>query len=650
MLDAGWDCAASRVGANSPPTAFIPMILNRRTLSCWLALALGCLTAPGAAPARPNILWITCEDIGPHLGCYGDAYATTPHLDRLAARGMIYTRVWSGAPVCAPARTAIISGLHPTATGAEHMRSLVPLPPEFAMYPQLLRRAGYYCTNNEKEDYNLIQPGPIWDESSRRAHWTNRPPGAPFFAIFNHTVTHESQVRRRPHTALHDPARARVPAYHPDTPEVRQDWAQYHDQITRMDTQAGGNLRELEAAGLAEDTIVFFYGDHGPGLPRNKRFVYHSGLHVPLIVYVPEKWRHLAPPDYQPGGRSDRLVHFVDLAPTLLSLAGVKPPDWMHGVAFLGPHAGPAPRFNYGYRGRMDERYDLVRSVTDGRYVYLRNYLPHLPHGQHVAYMFETPTTRVWKRLFDEGQLTPAQARFWQPRPPEELYDLETDPEEVVNLADSPAYQKTLARLRAALAEHVLAVRDLGFLPEAERERRRGSLAPYTFGQDPARYPLERIRAAAEAASRPGHAGHAGDVRLAAGLNDPEPGVRYWAVMGFRIRGEAAVRAARAALLNRLEDESPSVAIAAAEALGQFGEPADVSRALDTLLRHARLDPRNQYVAVEALNALDHLGTRARTALPAVRQLPTTDPALPARTREYIPRLVEKILGAPSEP
>lgn len=632
------------------------MHLSRMNLPRSLALALpaALALAPGplaaataaAAAARPNILWITCEDIGPHLGCYGHPDAVTPNLDRLAARGMIYTRAWSGAPVCAPARTAIIAGMYPTTLGAEHMRSLVPMPPGTRMYPQLLREAGYYCTNNEKEDYNLLKPGVVWDESSRRAHWTNRPPGRPFFAIFNHTVTHESQVRKRPHTLVHDPARVRVPAYHPDTPEVRRDWAQYHDLISQMDARAGQNLRELEAAGLAEDTIVFFYGDHGPGLPRGKRFVYHSGLHVPLIVYVPEKWRHLAPPDYRPGGRSDRLVNFVDLAPTLLSLAGIPPPPWMQGTAFLGPHAGPAPRFNFGYRGRMDERYDLVRSVTDGRYVYLRNYLPHLPHGQHVAYMFETPTTRVWKALYDADRLPPAQARFWQPREPEELYDLETDPDEVVNLASSPAHQEVLHRLRTALQEHLRATRDLGFLPEAERERRRGDLAPGTFGADPDRYPLERILVLAEQASRPGPDTEA---RLSAALADPEPGRRYWAVMGHLIRGEAAVRAAREALRRLLADESPSVAIAAAETLGRFGDAADLDAALATLVGHARLDPRQPYIAFEALNALDHLGPRARPVLPAVRALPAAHPDLPGRIKDGIPRLIEHLTGTQPE-
>jgi uncharacterized sulfatase len=369
------------------------------------------------AAERPSILWLTSEDHGPHMGCYGDENARTPNVDALAARGLRFTRAWSCAPVCAPARTAIITGLYPASSGGEHMRSMVRLPPDVRLFPQFLREAGYYCTNNSKEDYNVEKPGAVWDESSGRAHWRNRQPGQPFFAVFNSTKSHESQIRTRPHKLVLDPARVRVPAYHPDTPEVREDWAQYYDKVSEADADAGMRLRELEDAGLADETIIFYYADHGSGMPRNKRWPGNSGLHVPLVVHVPERWRELAPREYQPGGRSDRLVNFVDLAPTVLSLAGIKPPEWMQG------------------------------HVTDGRYVYLRNYFPHVSQGQHLEYQFQTPTTRVWRRLFDAGQTTPAQSIFWQtPKAPEELYDLHTDPDEVHNLAGSPDHQEVLAR------------------------------------------------------------------------------------------------------------------------------------------------------------------------------------------------------------
>jgi uncharacterized sulfatase len=618
-----------------------------KTKAACLALLAALPALPGAAPnpSRPNILWITCEDTGPQLGCYGDPYATTPNLDRLAAGSMIYTRAWSCAPVCAPARTAIISGLYPPSTGSEHMRSLVPLPPGFRMYPQFLREAGYYCTNNQKEDYNLEKPGQVWDDSSRRAHWTNRAPGQPFFAIFNHTVTHESQIRARPHTPVHDPGKARVPAFHPDTSEVRRDWAQYYDKITEMDRLAGENLRELEAAGLGEDTIIFFYGDHGPGIARCKRFPYNSGLAVPLIVHVPEKWRSLAPPEYQAGGRSSRLVSFVDLAPTLLSLIGTPSPPWMQGRAFLGQHVATAPRFNFGFRGRMDERIDLVRSATDGRYVYLRNYLPHLPHGQHVAYMFETPTTQVWKRLYDEGKLPPAQASFWERKAPEELYDLQTDPDETVNLAASPAHAAIKATLSQALRQHLLATHDLGFLPEEEVELRRGRDAPYVLGGDPGRYPLERVLETAEWASLP----PAGATdQLVRRLADADAAVRFWAVMGLRVRGIAAVAEHRTSLLRALEDESPSVRIAAADALTNFGEPEDRERGLRVLVALADLRQANVLVAVRALNVLDGLGPKTASVLPAIRALPTTGPGIPERLNSYVPRLLKDLdAGAP---
>ncbi|HYO81011.1 MAG TPA: sulfatase, partial [Bryobacteraceae bacterium] len=386
---------------------------------------------------RPNILWITCEDMGPHIGCYGDKYARTPNLDRLAAQGSRYGTVWSNAPVCAPARTTIISGMYPTSTGSEHMRSEVRLPEGMLMYPCYLRQAGYYATNNAKEDYNLQHTGKVWDESSPRAHWRNRAQGQPFFSIFNFTVTHESQVRARPHEAVSDPAKVRVPAYHPDTPEVRQDWAQYYDKIAVMDGMAGRVLKQLEEDGLSGNTIVFFYSDHGAGLPRNKRWPYHSGLQVPLLVYVPDKWKHLAPAGYGAGKVLDRLVSFVDLAPTVLSIAGLTPPGHMQGRAFMGAHTAPAPEYLFGFRGRMDERVDTVRSVTDGRYVYLRQFMPHRIYGQHIAYMFEMPTVQVWKKQFDAGQLKPQQTAFWKEKPSEELYDLHSDPDEVTNLASS---------------------------------------------------------------------------------------------------------------------------------------------------------------------------------------------------------------------
>ncbi|MFB3827264.1 MAG: sulfatase-like hydrolase/transferase [Bryobacteraceae bacterium] len=604
------------------------------------ALGSGALAAAPSAP-RPNILWITCEDTGPHLHACGDAYSVTPNLDKLAARGLLYHNAWSNAPVCAPARTTIISGVYPTSTGGEHMRSMTQLAPEMKMYPQYLREAGYYCTNNSKEDYNLAKPGEVWDESSPRAHYNKRAAGQPFFAIFNLTITHESQVRRRPHTLVHDPAGVRVPAYHPDTPEVRHDWAQYYDNITTMDGQAGKLLEELQGAGLAEETIVFFYGDHGPGMPRSKRWPYNSGLNVSIVASIPKKFAHLAPPEYRAGAKTDRLVGFVDLAPTLLSLAGIRPPDYYQGQAFMGRYQQPERPYNYGFRGRMDERYDLVRSVRDKRYVYIRNYMPHKIYGQHIAYMFETPTTQVWKRLYDEGKLKPEQRTFWETKAPEELYDLRSDPDEVHNLAADPKHRATLERLRAAEREQALKIRDVGLLPEDEIHSRARGGAPYTMGHDPKRYPIEKVLQAAEAASslKP-------DAPLAKLLSDPDSAVRYWGAMGLLMRGAGTVKANEKLLLTALEDSAPAVCIAAAEALGRYGSDAAARKAQSTLIALAPADKNGAYVSMEALNAIDALGKKAAPLKSAIEALPREDPKADKRvSREYINNLIRHILA-----
>jgi len=606
---------------------------------------IGLLLASSTTADKPNILWLTSEDHGPEMGCYGDKLARTPNVDALAAKGMIFKRVWSVAPVCAPARTAIISGVYPSSSGGLHMRSMVPWPRPMKLYPEFLREAGYYCTNNSKEDYNLTKPPVLWDESSPKAHWRNRAAGQPFFAIFNSTKSHESQIRTRPHKAITDPSRVRVPAYHPDTPEVRQDWAQYYDKVSEADADAGRRLKELEEAGLAEDTIVFYYGDHGSGMPRSKRWPSNSGLHVPLVVYFPKKWQHLAPKEYQPGGVSDRLASFVDLAPTLLSLAGIRPPAWMQGHAFAGPYQTEPPQYLFGERGRMDERADMVRSITDGRYVYLRNFFPHVSQGQHVAYQFQTPTTRIWREWFDQGKTTEAQSLFWRvPKAPEELYDLQTDPDEVRNLAGSAEHRAIRQRLSQALRDHMLAVRDVCLVPEGELHSRAPGHAPYEWARDEAVYPLERILETAELASSL-------DAKavptLLKHLADKDSAVRYWAVLGFLMRGEQTVTAHETALRKALDDTSPFVRIAAAEALGRYGNKESLAAALAALKELASAENNGVLVAIPALAAIEALGKRAEPILAEVRQLNPNGPSPDGRYNSYVPRLLET-LGAKS--
>jgi len=593
------------------------------------------------------------------MGCYGDTFATTPNVDKLAARGMIYTHAWSCAPVCAPARTTIISGMYPTSTGAEHMRSLVPYPAGKKMFPQFLREAGYYCSNNAKEDYNLEKPGRVWDDSSARAHWRNRKPNQPFFAVFNSLKSHESQIRKRPHKQVLDPAKVRVPAYHPDTPEVRRDWAQYYDIVSEADADAGRLLEQLEKDGLSEDTIVFYYADHGSGMPRSKRWPYNSGLQVPLVVYIPEKFAALRPPEYKAGGKSDRLVSFVDFAPTMLSLVGGQPPEWMQGHAFLGKFIAEPQPVLHGFRGRMDERLDLVRSVTDGRYVYVRNYMPHLIYGQHLNYMWQTPTTRVWEQLHKEGKLNAVQDKFWNPKPAEELFDLQSDPDEVVNLADSEEHEEIKKKLLKAHGQHTIGIRDLGFIPEGERlERSKGS-SPYEFGRghsaaDLFRRPLRFREEFGQSTPWPfpgglfdavidAGASHVDLGRLQGYLKHKEPAVRYWGVLGHQMRGKPAVDESHDALVTALKDTSAPVRIAAARALAEFGAEADAQAAFSVLLDAADWSKIDVFTAMSALDALNAVGQKAAPYAARIKALPDKGPAPDPRYKEYIPRMLEEL-------
>jgi len=437
-----------------------------------IASSLASQPAPAATPQQPNILWITCEDICPDLGCYGDTYARTPNLDALARQGVRYANAFSVSGVCAPSRSALITGMYPTTIGSLHMRSKV-VPPAFVKcFTEYLRAAGYYCTNNVKTDYNFDAPITAWDECSRKAHWRNRAPGQPFFAVFNIITTHESQIRctgeqfaehmaRVKPEDRHEPAKAVLPPYYPDTPIVRNDWARYYDLITAMDLQAAGLLKQLADDGLADNTIVFFYGDNGRGLPRGKRWVYDSGIHVPLIVRFPD--------GRNAGTVREDLVSFLDFGPTVLSLAGVKVPEHMQGRPFLGDQKTPPRDYVFAARDRMDETYDIIRAVRDKRYKYIRNFKACRPYAQYIDYMEKMPTMQEMRRLNKEGKLVGPQKLFFLPeKPQEELYDLKADPYEVRNLTDSPGLREVLERMRGVLDKWMKDTHDLGLIPEEQ--------------------------------------------------------------------------------------------------------------------------------------------------------------------------------------
>lgn len=606
-----------------------------------LLLAFWSLPALSAETARPNILWLTTEDIGPDLGCYAVDYAVTPHLDNLAKTSTRYVNAWSNAPVCAASRTTIITGIYPNTAGAEHMRSLVPLPSSMPLYPVLMRDQGYFCVNISKTDYNVVWPGKVWDQIDKNRPWDRLKEQQPFLAVMNFNGTHESHIWDTSELK-HDPALAPLKKYHPDVPEFRQNWAKYHDNITEMDAWVGHQLVDLKARGLEEDTIVFFYGDHGAGMPRHKRWPYNSGLLVPLLVHVPKKYESLMSPDMVAGGASDRLVSFVDLAPTLLSLAGQQPPEWMQGHAFMGTHNTPSQQCSFGFRGRMDERFDLVRTVRNQRYQYIRNFMPHRIYGQYMQYMFTMAATRAWEQEFLNGRTNAAQSAFWKAKPPEELYDLEADPDEVVNLINSPEHQAVLTELREQLRDWIFRIHDTGFLPESEMISRAPESTPYELARDPARYPLKEIYEMANAASL-----LKADAlpTLLQGMSATDSAVRYWAATGLLAREEAGYSAGAKVLRHAAEfDPSSYVRVVAAESIATFGDEQDLGLALNTLLQAANGEQTDYFAALFALNSLDTLGARADAVRNQIPALPETGPWTMKRFPTYITRMKERLV------
>jgi N-sulfoglucosamine sulfohydrolase len=619
--------------------------LLHNSLSRWLPVMLltaTIVTSPGADTARPNILWITSEDNAAHwLGCYGNAEARTPRLDALAAQGVRFSRAYANAAVCAVARSTILNGAHAVTQGTQHMRSRHPIPAEFKPYVAFLRQQGYYCVNNVKTDYNFKgNDRAIWDDCSNRAHYRNRPEGKPFFAIFNLTITHESQlfpanIRQNrekgviPAVPRLDPQKLALPPHVPDLPEMRTDFAVYHDLMTALDTQVGRLLDELKEAGLAEDTIVFYYSDHGGATPRGKRYLEDTGTRVPLLIHVPDKWRSLSP--FAPGSASDELVSFVDLAPTLLSLVDVKPAAPMQGRAFLGPHR-QSPANNaviFLYADRFDEIYGMRRGLTDGLYKYIRRFTPHLPAAPYSEYSFGQESWLAWQRAARDGRLTGEHARLWQPgQEVEQLFDLERDPWETNNLAADPAHAVRLAAWRERLRQTMLESRDTGLVPEPMfAELLDGSTAHEFVRRSNFDY-AGTLELAFQASAQ--DARHQATLRAA--LASTNAVQRYWAGHGCVLLGEAA-RPAVAQLEKVLTDPHAANRITAARALFGLGHQA---AAAPVLLQ--TLDSRNNdYAALLAGNTLmqlDALDLIPPAWVERVRNDPKAD--------EYLQRLANR--------
>lgn len=563
-------------------------------LRCTIILTILCVASFGSIYAeegsassveRPNILWITAEDMSPTLGCYDDSFAQTPFIDRLASQSARYTHAFATAPVCSPSRSCLINGCIATTQGTHPMRSQLPIPSDMSGFPSLLRQAGYFTTNNVKTDYNSAAESEIkqasWDECSASAHWRHRDAGQPFFSVFNLMTTHQSRTMVWPYeqfqeevqrdllpSEIHDPARVPLPPYYPDTPVVRKTVARYYDCVTMMDQQVGQILVDLFNDGLLEDTIIFFYSDHGSGMPRHKRALFDSGMRVPLLIRLPEKYRHFAQ-SVAAKGDVDRLVSFEDFGPTVLSLAGFESlPDSMSGRAFLGPLDSPRRTLVYGHRDRVDEIMDMARSVRSHDFLYIRNYMPHLGYNQQYAWGDSAELRREFENLAASGEATPEQQQYLSPtRPREELYDCVADPLNVKNLADDPQYTSLLEKMRSELRTHLLESRDLGLVPEIELWRHAKSMPTMTWAKSDA-FQSDQILNAADLVGTDDFAA------IGSALASENASIRYW--------GAVACTAAtslpdelQSELRKRFGDESPAVAIEAATAVAKHVRDPD---------------------------------------------------------------------------
>ena len=594
---------------------------------------------------QPNMIWISCEDISPHLGCYGDPHAITPHLDQLANEGVRYSHAFTAAGVCAPCRSTIITGMYQNSIGTHHMRCDAKLPSWLKPFPMYLKKAGYYCTNNSKTDYQFKRPSAaeIWDVSGRQGHWKNRDrEDQPFFSVFNFTGCHESGIASESKyksvtkslTAdqKQDPDKlTTLPDYYPDTAVTREDWKRNYELITAMDAWAGDLIQQLKDAGLYEDTIIFFWSDHGVGLPRAKRWLYDSGTHIPLIVRIPAALR--VSDQGQPGTVDPELVSSVDFGPTILNLAGLPVPESTQGRAFLGNHLTQPRRYVYGARDRMDERYDIIRTVRDKRYRYIRNFEPLKPYYQYMNTPEKGATMKEIRNAEASGELSGAMAIFSAPRKPvEELYDLQTDPQEIHNLAEDPNQQRRLAGMRDALAAWQNEVGDIGLIPEAEieiQEQTSGSRYEILNRGAHAQQTLKRLVEMATEASN----GPQAMEKLSAGLDDPDPSVRYWAATGIGNIGMAA-SSTQQAILIALKDPSPSVRIAAARAAAKLGQ---TEAAIDVLEQELASD--HQWGRLAAAIVLDEMDDKAKPALPALKK------ALKSQPNKYIVRVANRAIN-----
>ena len=526
---------------------------------------------------QPNILWITIEDTSPQfIGCYGNKNVRTPVVDKLAEEGVRFTNAFSTGTVCSPSRTAIITGVKTYQTGAGNHRSKYSLPDYIKGFPYYLQKEGYYTTNNVKTDYNVQGEkdfiAEAWDESSNEAGWWDRKPGQPFFAVFNFLESHQSRTM----TMTYDwylenvynhltPAERigendfEMPPFYRDSPEMRKQFARVYNSIALMDKRVGALIRRLEEDNLKDSTIIFFYADHGEGMPRGKTNGINYGYRVPFIIWFPESYKHLSP--WGTGGVvTNELVDFTDLAPTLISLARGEIPKHQGGRPFLGEKRQKPAEYLHLSSDRSDNGIDMVRTVTDGRFIYSRNYLPFIPEARYIRYMEIGAIKQQMRDDLAENKLNPLQESVFEARPAEFLFDIENDLWETNNLAADPDYRQVLEKMRRLLKAEALQSRDVMFLPEYEISQLSKSSTAFEFRENEHLYPLEEIM---EAASLSGFRGAKETKQQVEWLGSRNKIIRYWAALGLRSQGKSDWKRHETAIQKAMDDDYPPVAVTA---------------------------------------------------------------------------------------
>ena len=580
-----------------------------------LAMAMVSIASMGLATGKPNILWLTCEDNNVHwIGCYGNEFAETPNIDKLATEGFQYMYAYANGTVCSPSRSTWITGMYAVSTGTQPMRSRYDIPhDQIKYYPDYLKANGYYTGNSVKTDYNIggRDDKECWD-NPKKVKWEDLKENQPFFQVINSTSSHESRAFGDGTKAAHDPAKVKLWKYHPDLPKVRGSYALYHDAIKKMDSEIGAALQQLEELGLADNTIVIYNSDHGGVLPRSKRFLFESAIHAPLIIRIPEKYKNWWPAE-KPGMKVERLVNFVDMPKTWLSLTRSEVPKKMQGRIFLGDQKESAPEYSFAFRGRTDERYDNARSVTDGKLLYIRNYMPYTAWMQKLSFLWRMEASQAWDEYVQSGKASEIEARFFAPRVwSEELYNLETDPDNVHNLIDNPEYGEQVQKMRVALRSWQEEIIDTGLLPESERVKRaqENNLTIYEMARDPKLYNLPMLLDAADVALEEDSKNIS---KLKEMLDHPDCGVRYWGMVGCFLLNETSVAE------QGMQDESHEVRAMAAWLAVKNGQQ---EKALECL--REMLDEKS-YATLTILNLLDWMGDDAKLMLPYLLECDFSD-------------------------